>query len=66
AAPVMRFTLPFNLAGVPTLTLPMGRTAEGAPLGFQLIGPELGEAKLLSAGAAYEAATGFSTRHPEI
>jgi amidase len=62
----MRFTLPFNLAGVPTLTLPMERTAEGTPLGFQLIGPELSEAKLLSAGAAYEAATGFSSRHPEV
>lgn len=66
AAPVMRFTLPYNLAGVPTLTLPMGRTAEGAPMGFQLIGPDLSEAALLSAGAAYERQTGFSSKHPEI
>lgn len=66
AAPVMRFTLPFNLAGVPTLTLPMERSAEGTPLGFQLIGPELSEAKLLSAGAAYEAATRFSDHHPNL
>lgn len=66
SAGFMRFTLPFNLAGVPSLTLPMGRSAEGAPLGFQLIGPELGEARLLSAGAAYEAASGFSERHPDL
>jgi Asp-tRNA(Asn)/Glu-tRNA(Gln) amidotransferase A subunit family amidase len=62
----MRFTIPFNLAGVPSLTLPMTRSADGTPLGFQLIGPELGETKLLSAGAAYEAASGFSTLHPDI
>ncbi len=66
SAGFMRFTLPFNLAGVPSLTLPMGRSAEGAPLGFQLIGPELGEARLLSAGAAYEAASGFSLLHPDL
>ena len=66
SAPFMRFTIPFNLAGVPSLTLPMGRSSEGAPLGFQLIGPELGEAALLSAGAAYEAASGFSLLHPDL
>lgn len=66
SAAFMRYTIPFNLAGVPSLTLPMGRTFEGAPLGFQLIGPELSEAALLSAGAGYEAASGFSTRHPDI
>jgi amidase len=66
AAPFMRFTLPFNLAGVPCLTMPMGRTEQGAPLGFQLIGPELAEAKLLSAGAAFERQTGFSARNPDV
>jgi amidase len=66
SAPLMPFTIPFNLAGVPTLTLPMGRTGDGAPLGFQLIGPELGEAALLSAGAAYERVAGFSALHPAI
>jgi amidase len=66
SAPLLRFTIPFNLAGVPTLTMPMGQLADGTPLGFQLIGPHLGEAKLLSAGAAYEAASGFAKRHPAI
>lgn len=66
AAGLMRFTLPFNLAGVPSLTLPMARTSEGMPLGFQIIGPELSEAKLLSAGAAYEAATKFDEQHPVL
>lgn len=64
SAPFMRYTIPFNLAGVPSLTLPMGRTADGAPLGFQLIGPHLSESRLLAAGAAYEAASGFAKLHP--
>jgi Asp-tRNA(Asn)/Glu-tRNA(Gln) amidotransferase A subunit family amidase len=66
SAGFMRFTIPFNLAGVPSLTLPMAHVGDGVPLGFQLIGPELSEAALLSAGAAYEAASGFSARHPDI
>jgi len=66
AAPFMRFTIPFNLAGVPSLTMPMGRTEQGAPMGFQLIGPDLSEAKLLSAGAAYERHAGFARLHPKI
>jgi amidase len=66
AAPMLSFTIPFNLAGVPTLTLPMGPDAAGVPLGFQLIGAELSEAALISAGAAYEHATGFSKLHPPL
>jgi amidase len=52
---LMLYTIPFDCSGNPTLTLPMGKTGEGAPLGFQLIGPALGEASLCAAGAAYEA-----------
>jgi amidase len=66
AAPLTAYTVPFNLAGVPSLTLPMGRAPSGAPLGFQLIGPDLAEARLLSAGAAYEAAAGYAAHHPEL
>jgi amidase len=61
AAPFMVYTLPFNVAGIPTLTLPLGRSPEGAPLGFQLVGPHLGEERLLSAGAAYERQAGTAT-----
>jgi Asp-tRNA(Asn)/Glu-tRNA(Gln) amidotransferase A subunit family amidase len=44
----------------------MGRAPSGVPLGFQLIGPDLAEASLLSAGAAYEAAAGYAADHPAI
>ena len=38
----------------------------GAPLGLQLIGPDLSEAALLAAGAGYEAASGFAGDHPAV
>lgn len=66
SAPLLGFTIPFNLAGVPCLTLPMGLAPSGAPLGLQLIGPDLSEAALLAAGAGYEAASGFADRHPPV
>ncbi|HXQ46213.1 MAG TPA: amidase [Caulobacteraceae bacterium] len=66
AAPLLSFTIPFNLAGNPTLTLPMGPNASGVPIGFQLIGPDLAEAALLAAGAGYEQASGFSSIHPPV
>lgn len=58
AAPFMVYTIPFDITGNPTLTLPMGRSPEGAPLGFQLVAPHLGEEALLRAGAAYERQAG--------
>ena len=62
----MKFTIPFNFAGVPTLTLPASRMSDGTPLGFQLIGPALGERSLLSAGAAYEQAADYTDAHPPL
>lgn len=44
------FTVPVNLAGLCGLNLPVGRTAEGLPLGVQLIGPVLGECLVLKIG----------------
>jgi Asp-tRNA(Asn)/Glu-tRNA(Gln) amidotransferase A subunit family amidase len=44
----------------------MGKTAAGVPLGFQLIGPDLSEAALVSAGAAYEEIADYASDHPAI
>lgn len=38
------------------LTLPVGRDHAGLPIGMQLMGPPMGEAVVLRAGHAYEAA----------
>ena len=49
-----RFTAPFNLLGLPALSLPVGLTGEGLPIGLQMIGPPGAEATVLVAGAALE------------
>jgi aspartyl-tRNA(Asn)/glutamyl-tRNA(Gln) amidotransferase subunit A len=49
------FVCPINLAGLPAVSLPAGRT-EGLPIGVQLIGPIFEEERLLAAAAAIEGA----------
>jgi Asp-tRNA(Asn)/Glu-tRNA(Gln) amidotransferase A subunit family amidase len=46
--------LPWTHAGLPTLTLPMGRSAEGMPLGLQLAGSFNEDEELLALGALIE------------
>lgn len=47
-------TVPVNIAGLPSLSLPCGKNAEGLPIGMQLIGPAFSEALLYQAANAYE------------
>lgn len=49
------FTAPFNLLGWPAISVPVGRTEEGLPLGLQLVGRPWDEATVLRAAAALEA-----------
>ena len=44
------FTVTANLAGIPGLSIPVGKTADGLPVGVQLLGPPLSESALLSVG----------------
>jgi aspartyl-tRNA(Asn)/glutamyl-tRNA(Gln) amidotransferase subunit A len=66
AAMLTRFTAPFNLTGLPALTLPCGFTRAGLPLGLQIVSKHWAEAKVLQAGFAFEQATEWHTRHPSI
>lgn len=59
------FTLPASLAGLPGLSLPVGFGAGGMPVGMQLIGNYLQEAKLLNVAHRYQQATDWHTRKPE-
>jgi aspartyl-tRNA(Asn)/glutamyl-tRNA(Gln) amidotransferase subunit A len=49
------FTFPFNLTQQPAGTVPCGFTAQGLPVGLQIVGPRYGDALVLRAMAAYEA-----------
>jgi aspartyl-tRNA(Asn)/glutamyl-tRNA(Gln) amidotransferase subunit A len=49
------FVCPVNLAGLPALSLPVGRSG-GLPIGGQLIAPHLRDSRMLSAAALLEAA----------
>jgi len=58
------FTLPASLAGLPGLSLPCGLGAGGMPVGLQLIGNYLSEARLLNVAHQYQTATDWHTRQP--
>jgi aspartyl-tRNA(Asn)/glutamyl-tRNA(Gln) amidotransferase subunit A len=59
------FTVTVNMAGLPGISVPAGVSAQGTPLGLQLIGPPFGEDTLFRAAQVIEAAAGrFSP--PEV
>lgn len=60
------FTLPQALAGLPALSLPCGFDEQGLPIGLQLTAPALEEARLLQVAYAYEQATAWHTRRPNL
>jgi len=59
------FTIPANLAGNPGISIPGGFSA-GLPVGVQVIGPAFGEATLLRVADAFERATDYHARWPEL
>jgi aspartyl-tRNA(Asn)/glutamyl-tRNA(Gln) amidotransferase subunit A len=59
------FTVTVNLAGLPAIAVPAGLTAEGLPLGLQIIGKAFDEATVLRAGRAIEIAADFSAKPRE-
>jgi aspartyl-tRNA(Asn)/glutamyl-tRNA(Gln) amidotransferase subunit A len=73
-----RFTAPFNLAGLPALSLPAGFSRQGStadknhpadrelPVGMQLVAPAWAEARLLRGAFAYEQAAGWYKRLPRL
>ncbi len=48
------YTIPVNLAGLPGLSLPAGFTEEGLPVGVQILGPQLSDARVLALGHRLE------------
>jgi aspartyl-tRNA(Asn)/glutamyl-tRNA(Gln) amidotransferase subunit A len=62
----MPFTYPFNLTGQPAASVPAGWTAEGVPVGLQIVGRRHADRTVLAAAAAFEAARPWSARRPPL
>jgi aspartyl-tRNA(Asn)/glutamyl-tRNA(Gln) amidotransferase subunit A len=60
------FAVPANMAGLPGLSVPCGFSEASLPIGLQLIGRPFEEAILLRAAHAYEQATPWHTRTPDL
>ena len=58
-------TLPINIAGVPAISIPAG-FSDGLPVGMQIIGKPFSEETLLKIAYAYQQATEWHKRRPEI
>ncbi|HEY8872167.1 MAG TPA: amidase family protein, partial [Stellaceae bacterium] len=56
------FTVPANLAGLPALSVPAGLSADGLPLGLQVIGRAFDEATVLRVAQIVERAADFKHR----
>jgi aspartyl-tRNA(Asn)/glutamyl-tRNA(Gln) amidotransferase subunit A len=60
------FTLSANLAGIPGLSVPCGFSADGLPIGLQILGRHFDEATVLRVGHHFERATDFHLRRPNM
>jgi aspartyl-tRNA(Asn)/glutamyl-tRNA(Gln) amidotransferase subunit A len=65
-AEFLAFTIPMNLTGQPAATVPAGWTADGLPVGLQIVGRHLDDAMVLRASAAYEAAAPWADKWPPL
>jgi len=59
-------TSPFDVLGLPTISLPCGFTNSGLPIGLQISGAPFAEATVLLLARAYERATEWHTKHAQI
>jgi len=55
-----------NLAGLPGLSLPCGFSTEGLPVAVQLVGRPFEDATVIDLGRAFQSATDWHRRRPEI
>ncbi len=60
------YTYPFNLTGNPAASIPCGFTADGLPVGLQVVAGTNHEADLLSLSAAFESARPWANTYPEL
>lgn len=62
----MRSCTIISATGCPALSVPGGFTGDGLPVGLQVIGPPRADRRVLEVGHAFEQATRFGERRPEL
>ncbi len=60
----LQLSRPFNLLGLPAMSVPMGFDQTGLPMGMQLVSRPWDEATLMRCGAAYQRLTDWHSRLP--
>ncbi|HLG92706.1 MAG TPA: amidase [Acidimicrobiales bacterium] len=60
------FTMPFNVSGQPAVSLPLGWSSAGLPVGVQLVGPPFGESLLVRVASQLEQARPWRQCRPPL
>jgi aspartyl-tRNA(Asn)/glutamyl-tRNA(Gln) amidotransferase subunit A len=63
---VVRYLAPFNLTGLPAISIPCGFSKDGLPIGMQIIGRAYDETTVLRIAHAYEQSTDWHLKAPQI
>lgn len=65
-SPLSRLTRAANYLDLPAISVPCGLTADGLPVGLQIVGKPRDEATVVSLGAAFEKVSGWDGRSPDL
>ena len=66
AAATVPFTMPFNITGLPAISLPLGVSAEGLPIGVQIVAAPYREDLLIQVASQLESAAPWAGRRPPL
>jgi aspartyl-tRNA(Asn)/glutamyl-tRNA(Gln) amidotransferase subunit A len=61
-----RYTIPFNVTGLPTISVCCGFSSSGLPIGMQISAPPFQEGKVLQVAHAYERSAEWYKRNPKL
>jgi amidase len=63
---MLAFTVPFNVSGQPAISLPIGMSSDGMPIGVQIVAAYGREDLLLQVAAQLEGALPWVARRPQL
>ena len=62
----LRYTMPFDILGLPAVSVPCGFSEDRFPIGLQLVGRAFDEATVLRVAHLYEQSTDWHTMRPPV